>query len=250
MLKIYINEQPECIDWNLEEAIYNLDEDFVLTGNRDYISRTKAEWWTRATDLINDLETDSFPGECFRYYTDIDREQRKAILKAYEDCRCSDDMEFIVEVANILYPDKKFDTATIRGTCQSDWQEVAYNVNREDDIKYLESFYFGMVSELHLVNDDDDCWDYITDDELWDMEKSDTLSDLVIRFGYEAGTKCAIYKADGYSRTLDYELIEGEEEQEQEQPENSILTACEDIIRKAADMLTPAHVEALKAIFA
>ena len=252
MLKIYINTTPEYCDYELEDMI-DLD-DFVITGNRDYTDRTDAEWYTKAEDILNDLDNDYFVGQSLVSYPELSREQRKKIVDAYNNDQISDDLEGLVNLANIIYPDQNFETATIRGYCQGDWQKIAYPAERAKDVKYLEAYYFGMVAEVHIDDDGDTCWGWMIDDELWDAERNDTLRESMLDFfGYSQDTPCQIYKGETHSRScIDYEWIAGEPEDDdqEDEPENELFTACIDIIRAAKDVITPNQVDEVRAIFA
>jgi len=206
MLKIYIDKEPEWIDIDMlnDCDCYN---DFVLTGNRDYMDiHTDCEWYKHTTDVLSDIDSDNYAGESLRSYGDIDRAQRKALVKLYNECRSIDDLETVAAAANILYPSRHFETATIRGYCQGDWQECVYDAAEKDYLKYVEAYYFSMVAELHIKDDDGDtCYDIIPDFELWDYERADIVKqELLNRFGYPIDTPCKLYESDGYTRVKNW----------------------------------------------
>lgn len=214
MIEFYIDSEAELWDYDYKEEVAGeeFDELFVVTGNRDYIGTTEASWWKYANNVMDDISTDSYPGSSLRYYGDIPREQRKALVKLYEDCRYVDDIDTMVKALNILYPEREFTSRTIRGYCQRDWQEIVYDKKAvsEETVKRLEAWYFGAITELHCINkeQDDDCWSTITDDELWEWEREDKVKEnLLNHFGYDKSEECEVYVSNGYTQVKNWKAI-------------------------------------------
>lgn len=215
MIKIYVDTEAELwdMDYKMEVAGDSFDETFVLTGNRAYQGCTEASWWEKAKEIIGDLDNDSwsgFIGKSLIYYPEMQRAQRKAIVKAYENCRCTDDLDFMVEILNIIYPEKEFEVSTIRGYSQGEWQDVVCSKEDAKYIDYLEAYYFGKVTEIHFIDEenDDDCWEYVTDSELWQWEREDRVKEeLLEHFGYKENEECEVYQSNGYTRVKNWKAI-------------------------------------------
>lgn len=210
----HIDNEADLWDYNFKEEVMGSEDEFdkyfVLKGNRDYNTCEEAPWYKGAKGLLNDLDMDSYVGQVFRYYGNITREQRKAVLKVYEESRYLDDLETIVAVANILNPEREFKTATIRGICQSDWQDVAYDTKYERLLEYLEAWYFGEITEINCVCEEteEDCWGTMTDDEIWRYEREGNLKEKLLGyFGYKDADECEIYRSHGYTQVKKWEQI-------------------------------------------
>lgn len=213
MIRFYLDNESELLwfhDYKEEVAGDEFEEMFVVTGNRDYIGCTNASWYEKAKEVLGDMELVDYPGSAFNeWHKEFTREQRKALLKVYEECRYTDDLETIVKAANIIYPEREFRTATIRGYCQGDWQEVAYDATVEDSLDYLEAWYFGKITEIHCIDDEEmDVWSTATNDEIWKWEREDRLAkELLLMFGYDENEECEIYENDGYIKTRKWKQV-------------------------------------------
>lgn len=190
-MKIYIDYEPECtID--LWDFIENNDR-FIITGNRHFQTTGTAAWYDKAKEILNDLDNDYFVGACLRYYSELTRSQRLAILKVYNDCEYSDSNETIASVASIL-TGHDIRTATIRGCVQGDWNEIIYDATQatQDDVRTIESYYFGDYSEIY----DGDIMAYVTNDEI---RNADNLKAFCLEsLGYPTDTECELYESNGY----------------------------------------------------
>lgn len=216
MIEIRIDTEADLWDYDYKEEVAGdeFDELFVITGNRQYKETIEASWWKYAHDLMSDLDMDDYPGAVLRYYKpgELTREQRKALVKLYEDCRCVDDIDTMIDALNIIYPEREFVTRTIRGYCQGDWQEIVYDAKEVNEkiVEYLEAWYFGKMTELHLITKGDDCWSTVPDDDLWEWERTGTLREnLLEHFGYDKDTteEVEIYKSDGYRQVKNWVAI-------------------------------------------
>lgn len=183
----------------------DLTEKTVLFGNRDYPNITYASWWKKANEVIRDLENYDDRAMCY-YRDELSRKQRKAIIKAYENCRYTDDTDFIIEIVKILYPEMELETATIRGYCQGDWQEVVY-IKDSIDIDLLEAFYFGQIVDITVNTDEEEYGDTITDSELWKMEDEGLKEALRKRYDIPKDEELVVMQCDGYKQVEDWKEI-------------------------------------------
>ena len=184
------------------------DDNVVVNGNRDYNAITEAKWWKDAINIITELDCYGLDErELFDYYHEyFTREQLKEVYEEYDKCRCSDDMDFIVKVANILHKEIEIETATIRGYTQSEWQTVAY-IKGSIDVDRLETYYFGKLVDVTVEEDDGDCGDIITDDELWEMERKGLKEELRKRYDIDEDEELTVMKCDGYVSVANWKEV-------------------------------------------
>jgi len=183
----------------------NLTEKVVITGNRDFEQITAASWWTKAKEIITDL--DCYGNEAMKYYRDdLTRTQRKAIITAYDNCYCSDNTDFIINIIKILFPEMALNTAEIKGYNQGEWQEVIY-IDNSVNIELLEGYYFGHIADITINTAGDICGDYITDSELWEMERDGIEQALRTRYDIPEEEKITVLKCSGYTQIEQWERI-------------------------------------------
>lgn len=144
----------------------NFDEQVVLTGNIDFTDYTKAEWYQNANELLDNIANDFDALDICDDYS-LTQEQYKTIKEMYDKCRCTEDI--LVDTIRILYPEDTFETGTIRGYTQGDWQD--YIVKGDVDTDLLEAMYFGKISDITVKTEDEEFGDVITHDELWRAER-------------------------------------------------------------------------------
>ena len=215
---IKIDREPDLWDYSIKEWCGgdSFDESYVINGgsnrNRDYKTFDGASWWQEAKGILYEMDYDSFPGSSLRYNKDkYTREQRKAIVKIYEDCYICDSTETIMKVVKILHPEMDLRTREIRGYCQGDWAEVVYDANKEttETLDYLEAWYFGAMSEIYCTDEDEmDCYYPVPDYMLWKWERENRVKEEVLDiFGYDADTECEIYESDGYTQVKKWKVI-------------------------------------------
>ena len=164
----------------------NFDENVLVIGNREYSSIEEAPWWKRATELISDLDDSDWTIDEFIYYEDTcyTKEQLEKVYKAYQNCRYSDDTEFIVEVAQIINPGLELEQVTARGYSQSDWVEIVF-VKDTIKVEIFETYFFGQLTEVHIESDDDDYWDYMPDSEVYDLFHNNDNVEKALRDRYD-----------------------------------------------------------------
>lgn len=175
----------------------DFDEQVVLIGNRFLKSYTEASWYKKAKEVLEDID-------CYELYPeDLSEEDNAKLKELYEKCRCLEDIIF--DTLTILYPDEKFKKGTIYGSCQSDWQN--YIVKEDVPVSILESFYFGKVADVTIIDGDEEVGDVITLNELWDAEDGDIKEYFRKRYGWSEDEEIHIKKADGYKMVANWEEI-------------------------------------------
>lgn len=176
----------------------NFDEEVVLMGNRNLNEHNEAEWYQKAKTVLDDIDYyDEYP-------EDLSDETNAKLKRLYERCRCTDDI--LVDVIRLLYPDDVFETGTIRGYCQGDWQN--YIVKGNADVYLLEAIYFGKISDITVIKDNEEFGDIITHDELWDAERNGDLKEYFRkRYDISEDEELHIFQADGYRQEVDWKEI-------------------------------------------
>lgn len=163
----------------------DFDERIMLYGNRwtkdfipDWYENVKALLEEMENDLVsyqeNDLDLNWYIDNYGKYFDNLNVELLKQLFKLIDE-EYYDDEETIFKAAKMLYNDK-FVTGTIRGYNQGDWKEYAIKMNSEmyqnKDIiiENLEAFYFGKITEVEIIendNEENSYFDYIPDDQIW-----------------------------------------------------------------------------------
>ena len=212
MIKVYCDGQSG-IDylydlndsWKEYCGVENFDETYVIKGNDSFHAHDTAEWYQKALELGSDLnlgcEKVDFP--------DLTDDQYKKAKEIYDKCRCFDDDKTVIEFLGVLYPNEEFETTTIRGYVQRDWQEVIYKKTPEVNIKLLEAMYFGMLTEIWCEDEDGvTISGFVTDDQFWEAENNGTLKELVRDvLDIPSDEPIEIYKADGVIKTTNWTKI-------------------------------------------
>lgn len=146
-------------------------ENIVVTGNRDYISRTTAEYDRVLDTLESYAEVLESPREYgYKCATEaaIDLLQPvkgkfstgnihalKGYFSRYGTGSSMDDKEIIARVLSLV-TGQPWQWSIIRGCCQSDWQEVFYPVNEwgREALAAFEVEYFNTGSEW-IIHDEE-----------------------------------------------------------------------------------------------
>ena len=184
-------------NWKDYVGCENFDEEVVLIGNRNYSGCTKASWYQKVKEVLNDID-------CYDEYPDDVSEEVNAKLKElYDKCRRTDDI--IVDVLKLLYPNDMFKTGTIKGYCQGEWQE--YIVKENVDIDLLEAFYFGKVADITIDDNGDSFVDVITHDDLWKAERESLKEYIRKRYDLSEDEEIHIFKADGMKQVVNWKEI-------------------------------------------
>lgn len=198
---LYSNDQ-----WK-DYVCEDFDENVVLLGNRNNQEYAEAKWWIDAKDLISDL--DQYYEDDIRdlFKDEFDEDTINRILDAYNKTDYSDNIDFVIEIIQIMHPSLEIETSTIRGSSQSDWRDVVYVANKVN-IRTLEQYYWGLLVELHIETDDDtDRWEVLTEDEFWEMERGDLKKGLRAMFDIPSDEEIVVKRVNGYITTPTYEEI-------------------------------------------
>lgn len=249
VVTIYDNESVDFLYgkdemWK-QQVCADFDETFVITGNRSYTEIAEASWYKKTVDLIDNLcnnnedyedilehqpngatgEKDELFTENAEWYKDnfgIDEKQLLEICAVLKACKTTDSLDTECDVAKVLYPEKDFAVTTIRGSVQSDWNEVLYDVSsvEQGTIQELSDYYFGQVAEIHIqlfdkdVEKEDydnaetyeDYWDTISDSNLWDLRRNDKEMIDKFRERFDLPKDCGVEILEVSSkRVLSYE---------------------------------------------
>lgn len=156
MSKITITQIPDedvnyrFDDWVDFDGLYK--DKMVITGNRDF------------SDLGDKALVKIIKGD---YYDDDDTEVVADDGTVSEET-IGYDYETVAELEKVSGK-KGWNKTTIRGYSQGDWNEVWYVESEVTDkeIKYIEDFYMGKISEFHVEDDGDDYYDYVPHDVVW-----------------------------------------------------------------------------------
>ena len=137
-----------------------------------------------------------------RHFRKIGDSELLSIVEGkYYDPETEYDYETLEELKKVT--GKVWDTHTMRGYCQGDWNYLYYVVDEvdKDDIELIENFYMGKVTEFE-VEEDGDCYhDYVPDDIVWEGKKS-----ICDYFGIKE-EDTLIYEDDGYEKVYRYKEI-------------------------------------------
>lgn len=96
---------------------------------------------------------------------------------------------------------KVWETYTMRGYSQSDWQTLYYVVGEatDDEIEEIENFYMGKVTGFKV--EEEDCHEFVPDSIVWEGKKA--ICDYL---GLKA-EETTIYKDVGYEKVYKYKEI-------------------------------------------
>lgn len=163
--------------WKDEVGCENFDEQVVLMDNNDLRECKEASWVKKAQEVLEAIDgtTGYVP------LKELSREANKALQYVYESCRSLTSADTYKKVLQILYPKESFQTGTIRGYMQSEWQD--YIVKGNVDIARLESLYFGQVADITVSTADEQYSDVLTNDELWSAEETGYVDFFRKRYG-------------------------------------------------------------------
>ena len=137
-----------------------------------------------------------------RHFRNIGDKKLISIVEGnYYDEEAEYEYETLEELKKVT--GKVWDTHTMRGYCQGDWNILYYVVDEvdEDEIELIENFYMGKVTEFE-IDDDGECYhDYCPDDVVWKGKKS-----ICEYFGIKE-EETTIYEDDGYEKVYRYKEV-------------------------------------------
>ena len=99
-----------------------------------------ADWYKNATEAINDY----LPPENGKKYSTNAIHALRCLVLDYSCCACSCENEILCKVLSIV-DGRAWDWQIIRGSCQSDWQEVFFPVDEwsKEALADFETQYFN-----------------------------------------------------------------------------------------------------------
>ena len=161
-------------DWK-DYVIDDFDKKIVIHGNNHFDSIDCASWYEKTLDVMKDIDLNFEEDDIYDLYkNDYTIEQWQQLLDIYKHCRYYDDDETILKALEVIYPERHFESGTIKGSSQGDWNTVLYDSDKFDDISRLEDFYWGNVSEIYVMNDNDEIevTAIVTNSDIWDAERN------------------------------------------------------------------------------
>lgn len=236
MIKVF-KVEPEFTD---STPYFDFDgwNDFIIDGNRDFSSfHTDYELYDNIkrycieydeiSYAIDDLGSGNYNNateiiESFLGFKPTTRQvhQIKEILAKPTDHSVSNyytDRERIAELLTVCEK-RQWETSTIKGCCQGDWQIIFYPVEQysTDFIEYIESLYFNTGTEVAICGtesedeDFDDPGDYSdTYYEYYSYDASWTDEELKKHVAHDTGadpSEISIYEPEEV-RTTVYNLV-------------------------------------------
>ncbi len=218
-MKLYAKQ----INPEYQESPLYFEEDFpeniIITGNRNYKDHTTWEYnhiiqeyevlcehyenikeGNSCYKNITELLKDYFPGK----YSTKTIHKFKEVLEKY-GTRYYYEGNYIIDMLEII-TGKEWKKTTIRGCCQSDWQEVIYSPEEwtKEALNAFEAMYFNTGSEwiIHDEENDpegpEDISGYSVYCTSWDIEK-----ELTEAANYEP-EEVILYEFSGYTKTPVY----------------------------------------------
>lgn len=180
------DDYTDAWDWEIK---YNY---FAVDGNDEMVS-FECDVYTAVKDFLNDEDAT------------IEPYRRGAFTE--------DELDILYDRKNTgRYPTKtealsivtghKWESTTIRGVVQSDWNVAYYDTTVISDVTDFERRYFNTGSEWKIIdNDGEKVWHYTTK---WD---EDEIREELADVAGCAPSELAMFKFDGYTQTPNYKLI-------------------------------------------
>lgn len=169
-----------------------------------------AEWYKNATEAINEY----LPPENGKKYSTNAIHALRCLVLDYSCCACSRENEILCKVLSIV-DGREWDFDTIRGSCQSDWQEVFFPVDEwsKEALRQFETEYFNEGTEWIV---DDGEFDPATDSPLningysiyctsWN---EDGIKQEIADAEGTSSENVILYAFAGYTRTPQYREVE------------------------------------------
>lgn len=185
----------------------NFDEVCILKGNRDYKSIENASWWKAAKEVLDDLECLNKEDFIEEYKTGEYELKVPDILEKYNAWNGRYEDDILIQLSELLF-NIELEAKTIRGYCQSEWEEAIY-IKGKLDPDILEAYFFGLLFEVHIEPSNDfDFWDHMLNTDFWELERTGNLKqELRIRYEVPDDEELIIRKHAGYTRVETFEEI-------------------------------------------
>ena len=204
------------IDWDIafEPFLEDMKQgNIALMGNREYNSHIFGIIETVCdavdhfgcydfVDIIDDLG----------YTPKADRTELYKLFNRPTCSRCSSYYSDTMRIADILtfITGDKWETTTIHGSCQGDYQDVIYNTRlySKEYISELKDIYFGAFYSVGVIEDDTadadpvnvDYWDYIS-------YYHDSKKEIADRLGLDVDTLEVFKEEEHHITTYSYTAI-------------------------------------------
>lgn len=140
----FISHKPEVF-----ERVQNVLEQGELAEVMEH-PKEWADWYKNATEAINEY----LPATNGKKYSPKKIHALRCLVIDYSCCVCSKENEILCKVLSIV-DGRLWDWKTIRGSTQSDWNEVFFPVDDWDDkvLKEFEILYFNEGTEW-IIHDE------------------------------------------------------------------------------------------------
>lgn len=207
IIKAYIMEADYIGNIFEDETDYCKDK-FVITGNSRLLEYgIKNDFFENVVNLITDIEcyydmeAENDRQELATNYN-ITLEQLEAVNNVINEVCYPEVPKNICRILNIISNDT-YDTKTIRGYSQSDWNEIIYNTAAitPDDLNIIESYYFGKYSDVKIVDSDFEYWNTILHEDVWKEDPD------LIRTILDLPETAEIYLENGKTETINFRKI-------------------------------------------
>lgn len=190
------------------EIFSGIEENVIITGNKDFTDFCEADFYFEIKDIISDLDCYFENDIISMYENEYSIETIKKLVACYDNNYMLPDLELIKKLAGILYPDLQLETGVLRGYSQSDWQNVLYKKDFNIDLNILSDYYFGNVCELSIESNDNIYWQQISNTELFKLENSTDIKKAFRDFlGLSENENIIINKFSGYTQIANYTQI-------------------------------------------
>ena len=157
------------VPWDIQDSNWEagMYPGWEFVGNRYYekeVSEDYENWMKYGNDIIDECTADD-PDDLKKaifYYLgcaikdeDELQEWERIVSSVGEYNKCYDDKDTITRVLSLIHH-KPYIHATMRGTCQSDWQGVYLPADEKESLPACESYYFNTGTEWIVYQNDED----------------------------------------------------------------------------------------------
>lgn len=226
-MKIYAKQVPP--EYQESPFFWNIDNyaELYIFGNRNY-NGINAEGIAMLRDRLDDLADDwsdlqrghawcSSWAEALRAafsesYSRAERQEWAALANRWPATRSSlEEMEVILDALR-LKTGRRWDSCTLRGSCQGDWQECIYPIDdwNVERLERLEAEYFNTGSEwiVHDGPDDPDGPEDIDGFSCYCIAWNDSgIRQEIADAAGGSPENVTLYKFDGYSKIANYSEV-------------------------------------------
>ena len=178
---------PDCsgVGWDMCAGSVDYFRNIICAGNRDLATVNNSDYAELYDNIMqyavsmyyleDALTYNVGPGKWYASAADVIKEylgvtvnglQAVKVKKALKTIH--NDNALLCELLTILTP-HKWETGTMRGYSQGDWQDIIYpaDVYSDADIQYYTAFYMGMYREYVYTYKGETVTDFIPDNDAW-----------------------------------------------------------------------------------